>query len=44
MQSMQTVGVGEATKVTDKQSLSQQPDDSIKIPVSPNQNMSCERH
>ena len=37
---MQTVGVDEATKVTDNQSLSQHSDDSIKITVSPNQNIS----
>jgi len=40
MQSMQTVGVDEATKVIDNQILSQHPDDSIKITVSPNQNIS----
>jgi len=40
MQSVQTVGIDEATKVIDKQSLSQYPDDSINITVSPNQNTS----
>ena len=37
---MQTVGISEATEVSDKQCLSQHPDDGIIITVSPNQNTS----
>jgi hypothetical protein len=44
MQSMQTADIDEPTKVSDKQSLSQHPEDNINITVSPNKNTSEERH